>query len=246
MASKALIAAIVLHLLVAVGLAHMEVRRRATAPVTIEIVGGDAHRAQPPSARLPAPALPGPPARAASMSRPHHAAPAPTPRPSPAVEPSAHPAPAAPLDTGLTLGNEPGGGGTGVTLPRASAPRPESATPAPRHPKTPHKVAAPAIRPAEAECHEAPTRPLPLARPVAIEYTHKAQEDNVEGRLVLAITVGVDGFVTRVDVTSPVEPELDAAAVAAVKTWRFEPSLRCGKPAAGGVYTIARRFELGD
>ncbi|HEX9103213.1 MAG TPA: energy transducer TonB, partial [Polyangia bacterium] len=43
-----------------------------------------------------------------------------------------------------------------------------------------------------------------------------------------------------------VDAALDAAAVAAVKTWTFKPAMRCGKPMSGGVFTLARRFELGD
>jgi outer membrane biosynthesis protein TonB len=52
--------------------------------------------------------------------------------------------------------------------------------------------------------------------------------------------------VTDVAVVTGVDPALDAAAIATVKTWRFRPALACGKPVAGGVYTIARRFVLGD
>jgi TonB family protein len=58
-------------------------------------------------------------------------------------------------------------------------------------------------------------------------------------------TIAEDGTVGQVDVLSSVHPALDAAAVAAVKTWRFEPAQRCGKPAAA-TYRVARRFELGD
>ena len=63
---------------------------------------------------------------------------------------------------------------------------------------------------------------------------------------MLRITVGADGVVADVQVQSAVDPALDAAAVAAVKTWTFKPAMRCGKSMAGGVFTLARRFELGD
>jgi len=49
-----------------------------------------------------------------------------------------------------------------------------------------------------------------------------------------------------VQVQGSVDAALDAAAVAAVKTWTFKPAMRCGKAMAGGVFTLARRFELGD
>jgi protein TonB len=242
-ASKAIIASIVLHLLVAVGLASMSIRRRSTTPVTIEVVDGAGRRSHaPPAARAPAAAI-----GAVASLRPtfHRAPPAPAreaPRP---AEPPAPSSAAAPLDTGLTLGNE-SGSGDGVSLPRAGPKRSAPPHPPARPPAVTKKRIAEPLHPAEEECHEAPSKPAPLARPIAIEYTRKAQEDGVEGRLVLAITVGADGAVSQVQVTAPVEPSLDAAAVAAVKTWRFQPALRCGKPIPGGVYTIARRFELGD
>ena len=62
----------------------------------------------------------------------------------------------------------------------------------------------------------------------------------------MRITVGADGSVTDVQVQGSVDAALDAAAVAAVKTWTFKPAMRCGKAMAGGVFTLARRFELGD
>ena len=43
-----------------------------------------------------------------------------------------------------------------------------------------------------------------------------------------------------------IPPVWIAAAVAAVRRWRFKPAMMCGKPVAGGVYIVARRFELGD
>jgi len=60
------------------------------------------------------------------------------------------------------------------------------------------------------------------------------------------IVVGADGRAADVRVVDGVEPSLDAAAVAAIRTWRFRPAMRCGKPVPGGVYILARRFELGD
>jgi protein TonB len=61
----------------------------------------------------------------------------------------------------------------------------------------------------------------------------------------LRLTVGVDGSVGEVAVLQSVEPALDGAAIVAVKSWRFRPALRCGRPVESS-YTVARRFELGD
>ena len=96
-----------------------------------------------------------------------------------------------------------------------------------------------------APCTEEPTKPEPISK-TEIGYTQQARQDNVEGRLVLRVTVDENGAVTSVTVVSSVEPSLDAAAIEAVKQWRFKPAMRCGRPVAGGTYTIARRFELGD
>lgn len=97
----------------------------------------------------------------------------------------------------------------------------------------------------DAPCTEAPSKPEPTAK-TEIEYTDQARQEGVEGRLVLKVTVDANGAVTDVVVVSSVDPSLDAAAIAAVKQWRFKPAMACGKPVAGGTYTLARRFELGD
>lgn len=100
--------------------------------------------------------------------------------------------------------------------------------------------------PTEEQCLEPPTKPVPVSRPTEIEYTTQARANGIEGRLVLRIIVNKEGAVERVEVVNSVDSALDAAAIAAVKTWVFKPSQRCGKPIAGGTYMLARRFELGD
>jgi protein TonB len=101
--------------------------------------------------------------------------------------------------------------------------------------------------PSEAEeaCDEEPTKPVPVYK-TEIEYTAAARAEGVEGRLVLALTIGADGSVIDVAVVSSVQESLDASAIATVKTWRFKPALKCGRPVAGGVFKFAQRFELTD
>ena len=94
-------------------------------------------------------------------------------------------------------------------------------------------------------CSEEPSKPEPVYK-TEIEYTAAARSEGIEGKLKLKIIVGADGEVLSVVVMSSVSPELDAAAVASVKQWRFKPAMACGKPVAGGSYILARRFELGD
>ena len=91
----------------------------------------------------------------------------------------------------------------------------------------------PKDNPEEDNCTEAPSKPSPLTRPSEIEYTQEARANGVEGRLILRITVGADGSVADVQVQGSVDAALDAAAVAAVKTWTFKPAMRCGKADGG-------------
>jgi protein TonB len=175
---------------------------------------------------------------------------APTPAP---VAPAPEPAPAArtaPIQTDTVMSNEVGMDmGTGQRprdeikpIPGPARPRPAAApirTPVRTdHPEGPTGDSAGA-------CTEPPGKPEPTLK-TDIEYTEEARAAGIEGRLVLKVTVDASGLVTDVAVVASVDPALDAAAIATVKTWRFKPALACGKPVGGGQYTIARRFVLGD
>lgn len=63
-------------------------------------------------------------------------------------------------------------------------------------------------------------------------YTDDARARNIEGKVGLSITVGTDGAVRDVEVTKPLFPSLDQSAVAAARTWRFEPYVKDGQPTA--------------
>ncbi|MCU1283209.1 MAG: uncharacterized protein JWM53_6755 [bacterium] len=178
----------------------------------------------------------------------------------PKVEPEAAPTPLKnapthstetappPVDSGLTMDNSNAPGiDVGPKGPAQPKP-PGAASSKDAHAKPKEKTLGGSAKgnPEDDNCTEAPSKPSPLTRPSDIEYTQEARSNGVEGRLVLRISVGADGAVLGVEVQSSVDAALDAAAVAAVKTWTFKPSMRCGKPMAGGVFTLARRFELGD
>ena len=166
------------------------------------------------------------------------------PRPAPPADPAPEPASAhesTPLATGVEMENPtPGGGGPAVATPPRPAP---ARPPAPGRPT--RKEAEPAPPPPDGTCAEPASKPKPASRPRDIEYLDDARAREIEGRLVLAVTVAADGTVSAVEVKAPVDPALDAAAVEAVKSWRFEPARRCGKPVEG-TFTLARRFVLGD
>jgi len=154
-----------------------------------------------------------------------------------------------PVQTALTMSNDDGSPG-GIALPTrgpaakaapAAAAKVASAVTESR--KQRMKEAATAGE--DAPCAEEPSKPEPVFKQ-EIEYTASARAEGVEGRLKLRLTINADGSVGKVDVVESVAPELDAAAVAAAKQWRFKPALACGKPIAGGTYVLVRRFELGD
>ncbi|MGZ3461569.1 MAG: energy transducer TonB [Archangium sp.] len=241
MRGKNLLISLALHALalaLLLWLSRSDAQHRAIAIAVVE----GAQKKPEPKPEPPKPPPPPPPA-----PRPRRLEPAPevsAPAPAPAPTPAPAPRPAA-LSTGLTLDNGAGGNGGGLAVggmthgpvahgdPKTSAPRREPVKPPPPPPD-------------EDACTESPTKPVPLVRTTDIEYTAQARADGVEGRLVLSVIVAADGSVLRVEVVSAVEAALDAAAVAAVSTWRFKPATACGKPVSGGVFMLARRFELGD
>lgn len=90
----------------------------------------------------------------------------------------------------------------------------------------------------------ASAQPLALQPPevvesVAAEYPASAQaEASAEAsavRVVLLVTVGVDGVVQDASVDVSAGPDFDAAALQAVKGWRFKPALRDAKPVAARI-----------
>jgi protein TonB len=210
----------------------------------VAVVGAEKKKEEP---KKPPPPPPPPPPKAIKAA----------PKPAPVEAPKAAPPPepvhevhAAPVATGLEMSNT--GPGIDVGGPEVKGPKPGQSTDAlpvkkPTAVKKPDaEKAADAHDQGEgpAPCTEDATKPEPIQK-TDIEYTEEARAAGVEGRLVLKVTIDENGAVTDVAVASSVDPSLDAAAIAAVKQWRFKPSTKCGKPVAG-TYTLARRFELGD
>jgi protein TonB len=194
--------------------------------------------------------------------KPEPPKPKPKPAPPPKVEPKAAPEPLknapshapetapAPVETHMTFDNS---NAPGIDVGPKGPAQPKSTQPGGQKRTEPVKAKEKVLggstvkgNPEEDNCTEAPSKPQPITRATDIEYTQDARANGVEGRLVLRVIVGADGSVIDVQVQSSVDGALDAAAIAAVKTWTFKPSMRCGKPMSGGVFTLARRFELGD
>jgi protein TonB len=155
-------------------------------------------------------------------------------------------APAAPVVTNLAMSNADIGPGIGL-YGRAPAPK---AAPAPvkvasalseRRTRRTEEAAG------EEPCNEEATKPKAIVQtPLDYSLHPQAQADGIEGKFRARVTVDANGEVSNVDVLRGVEAALDAAVVAALKTWRFKPATACGKPVAGGTVVIEGRFELGD
>jgi len=62
------------------------------------------------------------------------------------------------------------------------------------------------------------------------EYPVKERTAGHEGIVVLHLVVGTDGVPRDITVFRPLSAEFDGAAVEAVKTWRFSPATKNGKP----------------
>ncbi len=79
---------------------------------------------------------------------------------------------------------------------------------------------------------------------VAPIYPDIARAARVEGLVILEATIDERGFVTDARVLRSV-PLLDAAALAALKQWRYTPTLLNGTPVRV-LMTVTFRFSLGD
>ena len=63
-------------------------------------------------------------------------------------------------------------------------------------------------------------------------YPESAKNEGIEGRVIVQFTVDEEGRVTNAEVVRALHPDLDAAALAALKTARFEPGRQDGRPVA--------------
>jgi len=74
--------------------------------------------------------------------------------------------------------------------------------------------------------------PIPTYRPQP-DYTPEASKAKLEGVVVLRIMIDDSGNVTDVrELSTPLGNGLDESAIKTVRTWRFKPATRNGKPIA--------------
>ncbi|MCL2725669.1 MAG: TonB-dependent receptor [Polyangiaceae bacterium] len=70
---------------------------------------------------------------------------------------------------------------------------------------------------------------------VDAEYPRSALATRRHADVVLALTVDVDGHVSKIDVIESGSKELDEAAIVAARQWTFVPAMRAGKPVASRI-----------
>ncbi|MCY4505830.1 MAG: energy transducer TonB [Acidobacteria bacterium] len=75
-------------------------------------------------------------------------------------------------------------------------------------------------------------------------YPPEARDARVQGVVILEATISRTGEVSDVEVLRS-EPLLDEAAVAAVRQWRYEPTLVAGEPVSI-LMTVTMNFQLRD
>lgn len=66
-------------------------------------------------------------------------------------------------------------------------------------------------------------------------YPEDARKAKKEGRVEVNLIVDENGTVTDAQVAESTDPVFDAAAIEAVRRWKFEPALDAGKPVACGM-----------
>lgn len=64
------------------------------------------------------------------------------------------------------------------------------------------------------------------------EFSEEARKAGEAGAVIISLIVGVDGRPRDLNVDCSSAPDLNQNAVEAVKTWRFEPGTKDGKPVA--------------
>ena len=89
---------------------------------------------------------------------------------------------------------------------------------------------------------EGEIKPPKLVKMVHPVYPEDARQGKVEGIVILAARIDTGGRVKDVKVLRSI-PELDQAAIDALKQWIYEPLLKGGKPAEA-VFSVTVRFQL--
>ena len=85
-------------------------------------------------------------------------------------------------------------------------------------------------------------KPPKLIKKVEPFYPESAREAGIEGVVILEVTTDIYGKVKKVEMLRSI-PELDQAAMDAVKQWIYEPMIIEGEP-KGVIFTVTVTFRL--
>jgi TonB family protein len=69
-----------------------------------------------------------------------------------------------------------------------------------------------------------------LIRKQEPDYTPRARAAKIEGDVVLDVVIMPDGTPDSLKIVRALDPDLDAKAIECVRSWRFRPALKDGKP----------------
>ncbi|HEY5644388.1 MAG TPA: energy transducer TonB [Pseudomonadales bacterium] len=96
-------------------------------------------------------------------------------------------------------------------------------------------------------CASVQNRPMQLVSGTGPVYPPAAKAQGIEGVVVVRYGVSLDGRVVdaSVDRAQP-EGVFESAALAAVRSWRYNPALKNGEPVAVENVVSTLRFELGN
>jgi TonB family protein len=75
------------------------------------------------------------------------------------------------------------------------------------------------------------------------QYTEHARDAKTQGTVVLNLEIDSKGHARNIQVTRGIDPGLDANAIKAIGTWKFDPGRKKGKPVATHA-TIEVNFHL--
>jgi TonB family protein len=75
------------------------------------------------------------------------------------------------------------------------------------------------------------------------QYEALASQAKLQGKMVLWVVIGPDGLPQRIRIVEPLGMGLDDRAAETVKTWKFDPATKDGKPVSVQVY-IEVNFRL--
>jgi TonB family protein len=71
----------------------------------------------------------------------------------------------------------------------------------------------------------------PIAKEAPLPaYPHAYRSNQYKGKVIVDLKIGSDGNVLNAAIVQTVHPDIDAAALEAVKKWKFEPGICNGKP----------------